>query len=92
MSKPCCLDREIPTQTRPGRKYQIDISDDPPTPPLPQKIEEIYDVYNHYQLNIALILLSNDVSSKLSILIAWKYSLGSKYPFAIKKLCLSTNS
>lgn len=30
-------------------------------------------------------------SSRLSILIAWKYSLGSKYPLAIKNVCLKTN-
>ncbi len=44
------------------------------------------------QLNIDLILLSKVWSSRLSILIAWKYSLGSKYPLAIKKVCLKTNS
>ena len=43
------------------------------------------------QLNMALILLSKVWSSKLSILMAWKYSLGSKYPLAIKKVCLNTS-
>jgi len=50
----------------------------------------VIGVMDQVQLNIALILLSNVWSSKLSIFIAWKYSFGSKYPFAIKKVCLST--
>ncbi len=48
--------------------------------------------WNKNQLNIDLILLSKVWSSKLSILMAWKYSFGSKYPFAIRKVCLKTSS
>ena len=44
------------------------------------------------QLNMALILLSKVWSSRLSILMAWKYSLGSKYPLAMRKVCLRTSS
>ena len=52
----------------------------------------VYGITSDCHLNMSLILLSKVWSSRLSILIAWKYSLGSKYPLAIRKVCLSTNS
>ena len=42
------------------------------------KIKRVLMMKLRDQLNMALILLSKVWSSKLSILIAWKYSLGSK--------------